>query len=130
MINRIENIKDFGVYKNFSWSSVTGLKNFNHKNLFYGWNYSGKTTISRIFSSLRDKKIHDSYNNSFFKVNTSAGDFDSSTLQNFPFEILVFNSDYIKDNLNFSIHKDEISESKTILFEVGDNAKYTEKIIE
>lgn len=130
MINRIENIKDFGVYKNFSWSSVTGLKNFNHKNLFYGWNYSGKTTISRIFSSLRDKKLHDSYNNSFFKVNTSAGDFDSSTLQNFPFEILVFNSDYIKDNLNFSIHKDEISESKTILFEVGDNAKYTEKIIE
>ncbi|MEZ4817540.1 MAG: AAA family ATPase [Flavobacteriaceae bacterium] len=130
MINKIENIKDFGVYKNFSWNSVTGLKNFNHKNLFYGWNYSGKTTISRIFSSLRDKKIHDSYNNSFFKVNTSAGDFDSSTLQNFPFEILVFNSDYIKDNLNFSIHKDEISESKTILFEVGDNAKYTEKIIE
>jgi wobble nucleotide-excising tRNase len=130
MINRIENIKDFGVYKNFSWSSVTGLKNFNHKNLFYGWNYSGKTTVSRIFSSLRDKKTHDSYNKSFFKVNTSAGDFDSTNLQNFPFEILVFNSDYIKDNLNFSIHKDEISESKTILFEVGDNAKYTEKIIE
>ncbi|MFT4800260.1 MAG: wobble nucleotide-excising tRNase [Flavobacteriaceae bacterium] len=130
MINRIETIKDFGVYKNFSWSSVTGLKNFNHKNLFYGWNYSGKTTVSRIFSSLRDKKIHDSYNKSFFKVNTSAGDFDSTNLQNFPFEILVFNSDYIKDNLNFSIHKDEISESKTILFEVGDNVIYTEKIKE
>lgn len=130
MINRIENIRDFGVYKNFSWSSVTGLKNFNHKNLFYGWNYSGKTTVSRIFSSLRDRKLHGSYNKSFFKVNTSAGDFDSTTLENFPFEILVFNSDYIKDNLNFSIHEDEISESKTILFEVGDNAKYTEKIIE
>lgn len=130
MINRIETIRDFGVYKNFSWSSVTGLKNFNHKNLFYGWNYSGKTTVSRIFSSLRDKKIHDSYNKSFFKVNTSTGDFDSTNLQNFPFEILVFNSDYIKDNLNFSIHKDEISESKTILFEVGDNVIYTEKIKE
>ena len=130
MINRIDNIREFGVYKNFSWSSVTGLKNFNHKNLFYGWNYSGKTTLSRIFSSLRDKKIHDSYNKSFFKVNTSAGDFDSNTLENFPFEILVFNSDYIKDNLSFSIHKEEISESKTILFEVGDNAKFTEKIIE
>jgi len=130
MINRIENIKDFGVYKNFSWNSATGLKNFNHKNLFYGWNYSGKTTLSRIFSSLRDKKIHNSYDKSFFKVNTSVGDFDSNTLENFPFEILVFNSDYIKDNLNFSIHKDEISESKTILFEVGDNAKYEEKIIQ
>ena len=130
MINKIENIKDFGIYKNFSWNSANGLKDFNHKNLFYGWNYSGKTTLSRIFSSLRDKKIHDSYDKSFFKVNTTAGDFDSNTLENFPFEILVFNSDYIKDNLNWSIHRDEISESKTILFEVGDNAKFEEKIVE
>ncbi len=130
MIEKIEQIKDFGIYKNFSWNSANGLKDFNHKNLFYGWNYSGKTTLSRIFSSLRDKKKHYSYDKSFFKVNTSAGDFDSNTLENFPFEILVFNSDYIKDNLNFSIHKDEISESKTILFEVGDNAKFELKIIE
>lgn len=130
MINKIDNIKDFGIYKNFSWNSAGGLKEFNHKNIFYGWNYSGKTTLSRIFSSLRDKKTHDSYDKSFFKVNTSAGDFDSNTLENFPFEILVFNSDYIKDNLNFSIHKDDISESRTILFEVGDNAKYEAKIIQ
>jgi wobble nucleotide-excising tRNase len=130
MINKIESIKDFGIYKNFAWSSAGGLKNFNHKNLFYGWNYSGKTTLSRIFSSLRDKKTHESYDKSFFKVNTSEGDFDSNNLDTFPFEILVFNSDYIKDNLNFSIHKDEISESKTILFEVGDNAKFEKKIIE
>lgn len=130
MIEKIEQIKDFGIYKNFSWNSASGLKDFNHKNLFYGWNYSGKTTLSRIFSSLRDKKIHDSYDKSYFKVNTSAGDFDSNTLEKFPFEILVFNSDYIKDNLNFSIHKDDISESKTILFEVGDNAKFEDKIIE
>ena len=32
--------------------------------------------------------------------------------------------DYIKDNLNFSFHKNDISDSKTILFEVGDNAKW------
>jgi wobble nucleotide-excising tRNase len=130
MINRIESIKNFGIFKNFSWDSVTGLKNFNHKNLFYGWNYSGKTTLSRIFSSLRDKKLHESYDNSFFKINATTGDYDSNTLEIFPFELLIFNSDYIKDNLNFSIHKDEISESKTILFEVGDNAKYELKIIE
>ena len=130
MIKRIENIRNFGVYKSFSWNTHTGLKDFSLKNLIYGWNYSGKTTISRIFSSMRDKQMHEGYRMSFFKVNTSAGEFDSNSLQNFPFEILVFNSDYIKDNLNFSIHKDETSESKTILFEVGDNAKYTEKIID
>ncbi|MBU2973193.1 AAA family ATPase [Zobellia sp. B3R18] len=26
--------------------------------MIYGWNYSGKTTLSRIFCSLSDKSIH------------------------------------------------------------------------
>ena len=103
---------------------------FNFKNLFYGWNYSGKTTLSRIFSSLRDRKLHDGYGKGIFKVKTNDGDFDSSNLETFPYDLLVFNSDYIKDNLNFSIHKDAISDSKTIFFEVGDNAKFEKKIDE
>lgn len=130
MIDKIEIIKDFGIYKDFNWSSSKNIKDFNFKNLFYGWNYSGKTTLSRIFSSLRDKKMHESYDKGIFKVKTSDASFDSNNLEHFPYELLVFNSDYIKDNLNFSIHKDLISDSKTILFEVGDNAKFEKKINE
>lgn len=130
MINKIEKIKDFGIYKDFNWTSSPEIKDFNFKNLFYGWNYSGKTTLSRIFSSLRDKKIHESYDKGLFKIKTNDGDFNSSNLEFFPYDLLVFNSDYINDNLNFSIHKDSTSNSKTILFEVGDNAKYEFKIIE
>ncbi|MBI9054386.1 MAG: AAA family ATPase [Bacteroidales bacterium] len=128
MIKKIESIKEFGIYKNFNWATSLDIKNFNHKNLFYGWNYSGKTTLSRIFSSLRDKKIHEGYEKGKFKIKTSDGDFDSSDLELFPYDLLVFNSDYIKDNLNFSIHKDDISDSKTILFEVGENVKHQTKI--
>ena len=130
MINKIESINNFGIYKNFSWASSAQIKDFNLKNLFYGWNYSGKTTLSRIFSSLRDKKIHASYNKGAFKIITNKGTYDSSNLEKFPYEILVFNSDYIKDNLNFSLHEDAITGSKTIFFEVGDNAKYEAKIQE
>ncbi|MCT3806474.1 AAA family ATPase [Elizabethkingia anophelis] len=131
MIKKIDSIRNFGIYKNFSWTSPSGIKDFNYKNLFYGWNYSGKTTLSRIFSSLRDKKIHDSYTNGTFKVSTdNNGIYDSSNLESFPYDILVFNSDYIQDNLNFSIHVNNSSDSKTILFEVGNNAKYETKIIE
>lgn len=32
MRNKIESIRDFGIYKSFSWNSATGLKTFNHKN--------------------------------------------------------------------------------------------------
>lgn len=130
MITKIDQIKDFGIYMNFNWTSSTRIKDFNSKNLFYGWNYSGKTTLSRIFSSLRDKQVHSSYLKGNFKITTANGTFESSNLENFPYEILVFNSDYIKDNLNFSIHENTSSDSKTILFEVGDNAKYETKIIE
>ena len=130
MIEKIEQIKDFGIYKDFNWISSPDIKDFNFKNLFYGWNYSGKTTLSRIFSSLRDKKIHESYDNGLFKIKTKSGDFISSNLEAFPYDLLVFNSDYINDNLEFSTHKDLTSDSKTILFEVGDNAKYEVKILE
>lgn len=130
MITKIDTIKDFGIFKNFYWSSSPQIKDFNQLNLFYGWNYSGKTTLSRIFSSLRDKKIHESYSKGIFKIQTTDGSFETSNLELFPYDLLVFNSDYIKDNLNFSIHEDSLSESNTILFEVGDNAKYETKIIQ
>lgn len=130
MITRIDSIKEFGSYKNFNWANSNGIKDFNKKNLFYGWNYSGKTTLSRIFTSLRDKTLDNNYDKGYFKIKTESGDFDSSNMELFPYSILVFNSDYIKENLGFSFHKDSISESKTILFEVGDNAKFQTKIDE
>lgn len=130
MIEKIEEIKDFGIYKDFNWSTSANIKDFNFKNIFYGWNYSGKTTLSRIFASLRDKKLHESYQNGSFKIKTKEGSFTSNYLDDFPYDILVFNSDYINDNLNFSTHKDLTSDSKTILFDVGDNAKYETKIIQ
>lgn len=128
MISKIDNIKDFGIYKDFIWANNTSLKEFREKNLFYGWNYSGKTTLSRIFSSLRDREILESYSKGSFKVTTDVGIFDKNNLSTFPYNLLVFNSDYIIDNLNFSLHKDSTTDSKTILFEVGDNAKYEAKI--
>ncbi|GGD17691.1 AAA family ATPase [Flavobacterium orientale] len=130
MIEKIEEIKDFGIYKDFNWVTSPNIKDFNLKNIFYGWNYSGKTTLSRIFSSLRDKKLPESYQNGSFKIKTKEGSFSSNNLDNFPYDILVFNSDYIYENLNFSTHKDSTSDSKTILFEVGDNAKYEAKVIQ
>lgn len=128
MILKIESINGFGIFKNFDWNSSPEIKNFNLKNLFYGWNYSGKTTLSRIFSSLRDKKVHECYSKGNFKIQTENNTFESSNLANFPYNILVFNFDYIKDNLIFSFHKDSTTESNTIFFEVGENAIYETKI--
>ena len=46
MIKRINKIKNLGVFSNYPRNSE--LKDFDEKNIIYGWNYSGKTTISRL----------------------------------------------------------------------------------
>lgn len=45
---------NFGSYKNFKWGN--NLEEFKTINIFYGRNYSGKTTLSRIARSFELKK--------------------------------------------------------------------------
>jgi len=49
MITKISKLKDFGIFHDFSWERK--LPEFKKFNLIYGWNRSGKTTISRVFES-------------------------------------------------------------------------------
>lgn len=124
MITKIDQIKDFGIYKNFNWNSTSRIDEFKSKNIIYGWNYSGKTTFSRIFSSLRDKEFFQDFKNGDFKIITSSGNYDKSNLSSFPYKVLVFNSDYIKENLRWDFDE----EINAIYFEVGENAKHTKTI--
>ena len=59
MINKILEIKDFAVFKDFEWDKQVVddqgkplcLKDIN---IFFGRNYSGKTTLSRIFRAFEE----------------------------------------------------------------------------
>ena len=124
MIKRIDFIKDFGIFKNFVWNSVPDLEEFKEKNIFYGWNYSGKTTLSRLFSSLRDKEIHQHYKDASFKITSDSGQVDNNSIASFPYKVLVFNSEYCRDNLRWEFDEN----INAIFFEVGDNAKITAQI--
>ena len=50
IIEKIVKIKRHGILRNFRWP--TEMANFGCYNLIYGWNGSGKTTISRLFRAL------------------------------------------------------------------------------
>lgn len=126
MIDRITKINGFGVYDSFEWSKINNLQDFNDKNIIYGWNYSGKTTLSRIFSSLKNKQIHPDYSKSSFKLKLGTSDFDSKDLDKFPFEIEVFNSEYIRENLRWEFDEN----INAISFEVGESAKVKAQIAE
>ena len=57
MINKISKLKNFGIFHDFSWKAE--LPEFKKFNLIYGWNRSGKTTISRAFASCEKKCVYD-----------------------------------------------------------------------
>lgn len=106
MITKISKLKEFGIFYDFSWK--TEHPEFKKFNLIYGWNRSGKTTVSRVFASCEKKCVYD---NDKFKQYPEKGEFeiktsDSTTIKNTDvasnnLPIKVFNQDFIDDNISF-----------------------------
>ena len=119
MIKRIQYIKNFGVYKDYRHGG--NLRDFNNKNNIYGWNYSGKTTISRLFSFCENKAVNfvEFPDVEFEIVLESGAKITQANIASFPFNVRVFNSDFIRENLRFD---SDDKKMKGITFDVGENA--------
>ncbi len=66
------NITNFGSYVDYTW--INSDTNFNDVNIIYGRNYSGKTTLSRIFRCLEDKCLHQDYEKPEFSFSLEKND--------------------------------------------------------
>lgn len=100
MIKAIQRIKGLGVFANYT--RPAGAQEFAAKNLIYGWNYSGKTTISRLFSILETKQPNPDISGCSFTFETENGPVTEANYSNCPQIVRVFNSDYTAKNINFS----------------------------
>lgn len=96
MITKINKIKDFGVLKNFNGTAAPEFKTFN---LIYGWNYSGKTTLSRVFRCFEKGQLHNDYPSATFEMESAIEKFDNTFSKRS--NIRVFNSDFVKENLKW-----------------------------
>ena len=93
-INHIKSLRNCSVFHNFSWPNE--LHPFAQFNLIYGWNGSGKTTISRVF---RDLELRRSPNNgevilSIDRQDTKGIDFPKTSVP-----VRVFNRDFVTENV-------------------------------
>lgn len=124
MIKQIQSIKNLGVFQN--WRKEGNLQDYNTKNIIYGWNYSGKTTLSRLFSFLEKKLIPIEFSGVEFEIkledNTSITQND--VLYN-TLSVRVFNSDFIQDNLRFDSSDKKMT---GITFDVGENTHFRAEI--
>lgn len=99
-------IADFGSFKDFNWKKAikdqgSNVLNFKRLNIIYGRNYSGKTTISRIFRSLQTGRIPINYNSPSFTIYGDKGEVNESGISAHGYEVRVYNRDFVTDNLSF-----------------------------
>jgi wobble nucleotide-excising tRNase len=119
MITQINKLKRFGIYQNYTWG---GIDDFKKKNLVYGWNYSGKTTLSKLFQVLEFKDKNRCFSGAEIEITVNDGatkTYNQDALNSFPFAVKVFNSEYIKRIFTWDEPKSGFS---PISFYLGDTA--------
>ncbi|MGB9762960.1 MAG: AAA family ATPase, partial [Minisyncoccia bacterium] len=122
--------------KDFNWDS--NIPDFKRYNAFYGWNGSGKTTITRLLSAFEKVELGrlELEDDSTFVIETNSDTLKlsknepiSDSLKN---RIRVFNEDFVNENLDWEkgkaskilvVGKEQIKrkeELKSIINELGD----------
>ncbi len=124
MIKRINKIKSFGVFEDFK--KTGDIRDFEEKNIIYGWNYSGKTTFSRLISYLdKNVEIEEDYKDIEFEVElTNGSKINNINRETSPLQVQVFNSDFVNNNLHFGIS----DKMNGIKFAVGDTGDILQQI--
>lgn len=131
-IKNIDLITNMAVFRDFRWASSVrdegnNAAEFKKINILYGRNYSGKTTLSRIFRALEIGSISDKYNSPEFQLSVDGGsNVTQQSLTGHGQVIRVFNEDFVKDNLRFIVDDERTINSFAILGE--DNTKLEEEI--
>ena len=133
-IKKIEKINDMGVFSSFIWDeNVFGTNRepveFNRINVIYGRNYSGKTTLSRLFRFLEQKELPSEFIDAQFELSLDDGTVVSqSSINTSIFPVRVYNSDYRLENLAFL--NDTTRDGKINAFAVlgADNVKISSAI--
>ncbi|MDE0104071.1 MAG: AAA family ATPase [Bryobacterales bacterium] len=101
-ISKISRLRNFGVFRDFNWPQH--LHEFSQYNLIYGWNGTGKTTISRLFRCLEQGEIP-----ALGEVSLRINDREvrNKEFAVGQYDVRVFNRDFVRENV-FATHGEHI----------------------
>ena len=128
MIKKIESIKNLMVFNgDYKQDKVPEFK---QHNLIYGWNASGKTTLSKFFKILESGKSEE-FKDLKYKVKTSNETLTQGT--SYEKKILVFNEDFISQNIRIVSSKANLililgEKSAKIIEQIKKDNKYLEEL--
>lgn len=125
-------IGSFGSFTDLTWrkslkDAGNNVQNFKRLNILYGRNYSGKTTLSRIFRALETGRIPLNYMGSNFTVRGDKGEVTQTGIVGHGYDVRVYNRDFVNENLSFLVNQTN-GEIKTFAI-VGEKNKELEDAI-
>lgn len=99
MIVCINRLKQFGIFNDFNG---TQIQKFGKYNLIYGWNGTGKSTLSNLFSCLELRSLISRFSTAQFSISLEDGSaITEATLPTSQLNIHVFNQRFIHDNIDW-----------------------------
>ena len=113
------------VFRQFEWDQNVKdadgqVLEFKPINILYGRNYSGKTTLSRLVRCLETGQLPPNYFNPTFQIEIKDhGELTTANLMGHPKTVRVFNEDFIRDNLSFTIDPEQNIEAFAVLGEAN-----------
>ena len=102
-IEKINSLRNYGIFRDFRWPNE--LTPFSDYNLIYGYNWSGKSTISNL---LRAVEKNSTNHLGDFRITIDSNIITSDPSNNSSHNIKVFNKSFIEDSV-FPATSDEIS---------------------
>lgn len=99
-IKNIQKIKQFGIFQNHLNS---GAKDFGKYNLFYGWNGTGKSTLSSLFRCIESKSNSKIFLSSEFTFNLEVGiPITQANVAGSDLNVYTFNHEFIDENISWN----------------------------
>ena len=91
---KIARLKHPGVFRDFSWPA--DLPTFGRYNLIYGWNGSGKTTVSNLFRDLEHRRVPE---HAEAVCDIEGGMISQDRFEHASVDVRVFNRNFIQENI-------------------------------
>jgi wobble nucleotide-excising tRNase len=86
-------LRNCGIFRNFDWPH--DLPELGRFNLVYGWNGTGKTTLSRVLRHLEKRTTPQGE----VKLKLSSGEFEGNKFPNLNIPVRVFNRDFVNESV-------------------------------
>jgi wobble nucleotide-excising tRNase len=101
VFRKIDRLENFGIFD--AYVRPQDMDEFSDRNVIYGWNYSGKTTVSRLFAMLGSGAVYDDFAGCRFSVSVdgSAAPLTEESIGACQVRVQVFNTDFVERNLRW-----------------------------